>query len=173
MGYSKRLSHDFSSSLPSRLGTEVSVQGAHRRCAPAGARDHPAGLRRNGRDDHQRRAVARSRPYVRRNTAARLGQRLRPPRQGALVTQDPAGVRAHPQALLGPTLLGQRGYFSTTSGNITEDIIMRLSRPAYRQGKASAPPHDPTGVSRSVIQTLISRPSSSRSNAKESGRRPQ
>jgi len=44
-GVSVRLSHNIPSSLPSRLGTEVSVQGADRRRAAQGPRDHPAGLR--------------------------------------------------------------------------------------------------------------------------------
>ena len=45
-----------------------------------------------------------------------------------------------------------RGYFSTTSGNITNDIICVIwtDIPARM---ASAPPHDPTGLGRSVIQT--------------------
>src|SRR3546814_5083054 len=48
-------------------------------------------------------AVARPRPYVRRNPTARLGPRLRSPGRGPVVAQDPA----HPQTLLGPALLGQ------------------------------------------------------------------
>ena len=40
-----------------------------------------------------------------------------------------------------------RGYFSTTAGNITEDVVMAyLDR--HIQKEASAPPHDPTGISR-------------------------
>jgi len=46
-----------------------------------------------------------------------------------------------------------RGYFSTTSGNITDDVIMNyLDRHTKR--KASATPPDPTGVSRLVIQAV-------------------
>src|SRR3546814_12478713 len=48
-------------------------------------------------------AVARPRPYVRRNPTARLGPRLRSPGRGPVVAQDPA----HPQTLLGPALLWQ------------------------------------------------------------------
>ena len=40
-----------------------------------------------------------------------------------------------------------RGYFSTTAGNITEDVVMAyLDRHIAKE--ASAPPHDPTGISR-------------------------
>jgi len=73
-GLQQRLSHDISSSLPSGLGTEISVQGTPWRGASTRARDHPTGLRRNGGDDRSWRALARSYPYVRRDTAPRLGQ---------------------------------------------------------------------------------------------------
>ena len=71
-GLQQRLSHNISSSLPSGLGTEISVQGTPWRGALAG--DHPAGLRQNGRDYRPRRTLARPRSYVRRNSTACLGQ---------------------------------------------------------------------------------------------------
>ncbi|WP_231568041.1 IS200/IS605 family transposase [Sphingobium herbicidovorans] len=45
----------------------------------------------------------------------------------------------------------QRGCFSTTSGNITDDTILRILTDMATK-MASAPRHDPPGVSRSVIQ---------------------
>lgn len=133
-GVSQRLSHDIPPSLPSRLGAEVPVQGADRRCAAQGPRDHAAGLRRNGRDHRQRRAVTRSRAHVRRDTAARLGQRLRPPREGALVPQDQQEFE-HIRRRYWGQRFWQRGYFSTTSGNIIDDIIMRyLNRHTHKDG---------------------------------------
>ncbi|MFT4027887.1 MAG: IS200/IS605 family transposase [Novosphingobium sp.] len=50
--------------------------------------------------------------------------------KGAFVTQNPAGVRAHPQTLLGPALLATRD-FSTTSGNI---IMRYLDRHTHKDG---------------------------------------
>src|SRR3546814_20154625 len=47
------LSHDFSPSLPYRLGAEISVQSAAWRGAIEGTRDHQAGLRRVGGDQRQ------------------------------------------------------------------------------------------------------------------------
>lgn len=42
-----------------------------------------------------------------------------------------------------------RGYFCTTSGNITDDVIMRyLAHHAKPSEMASASPHEPTGASR-------------------------
>jgi len=43
-------------------------------------------------------------------------------RQGAFFLQNPDGVSGNPQALLGPEILG---YFCTTSGNVTDDIILQ------------------------------------------------
>ena len=46
-----------------------------------------------------------------------------------------------------------RGFFSTTSGNITDDVIMSyLDKHTKPFEKGSAHPIDPTAVSRSVIQ---------------------
>src|SRR3546814_10497863 len=101
LGLQKGLADYVSPSLSNRLGTEISVQGAAWRGAAQGARDHQAGLRRVGGDDRQWRAVARPRPYVRRNPAAHLRQRLRQTGKGPVLAQDPAGVRAYPQTLLG------------------------------------------------------------------------
>jgi len=68
-----------------------------------------------------------------------LGQRLRPPGEGSLVAQNPAGVRAHPQRNWGQRFW-PHGYFSTTSGNITDDIIMRyLDRHTHKDGFSPAP----------------------------------
>lgn len=48
-----------------------------------------------------------------------------------------------------------RGFFSTTSGNITDDVIINyLDKHTKPIEKASANPNDPTGVSRSVVQLL-------------------
>ena len=51
--------------------------------------------------------VERSRPPVRVDPAEHLGEPVHAAREGTLVAQDPAGVPRHPQALLGPPLLGQ------------------------------------------------------------------
>ena len=45
-------------------------------------------------------------------------------RQGAFVAQNPAGFE-HIRKRYWGQRFWQRGYFSTTSGNITDDIIMR------------------------------------------------
>src|SRR3546814_3067121 len=52
-GLQQGLSHDFSPSLPYRLGAEISVQSAAWRGAIPGTRDHQAGLRRVGGDQRQ------------------------------------------------------------------------------------------------------------------------
>lgn len=88
----ERLSHDIPSSLSSRLGAQVSLQGAPWRRAPAGPGNYQAGLRRDGRDDHQWSAVKGPRAHVRRNPAACLRQRLRAQSQGAFVTENSTGV---------------------------------------------------------------------------------
>ena len=107
-GLSDRLSHDISPSLPSRLDAQVSVQVLHGEvrlrvreiirqvCAEMGVTIINGALSR----DHVHLFVEIPPPG--------LGQRLRPPGKGPLVTQNPAGVRAHSQALLGSTLLATR-----------------------------------------------------------------
>src|SRR3984893_6332282 len=132
----KRESHDFSPSVSHRLDHEVSLQGAGRRVAGADTNDYPAGLQRTGRPDRLRRFVARTCPYVRGNPGAYCGQRLRAARQGTLIASGADGVPGLAQALLGAAFLGS-GYFSTTSGNITDDVILQ-----YLQK------HEPTGASR-------------------------
>src|SRR3546814_18669104 len=70
-GPQQGLSHDFSPSLPYRLGAAISVQGAAWRGPLAGARAHQAGLRRVGGDHRQWFAAARPRPLVRRNSGSK------------------------------------------------------------------------------------------------------
>jgi len=65
---------------------------------------------------------------------------FRAPRKGPVIAQDPAGVRAYPQALLGPALLAKR-------------ILLNHLGQTHPLRKASATPNDPTGVSRSVVQS--------------------
>src|SRR4029077_1731206 len=84
-------------------------------------KDYPAGLQRTRRPDRLRRFVARTCPYVRGNPAAYCGQRLRAARQGTLIASGADGVPGLAQALLGERHFWARGYFSTTSGNITDD----------------------------------------------------
>lgn len=46
-----------------------------------------------------------------------------------------------------------RGYFSTTSGHITDDVIINYLNKYTPPSKSGfSPHHEPTGVSRSVIQ---------------------
>ena len=74
-------------------------------------------------------------------------------RRGTLVPQNPARVRAHPQALSGARFWG-RVYFSTTAGNITDDIIMcYLDQHIRKDGLSSS---TSTGVSPTVVQLLAS-----------------
>src|ERR1700737_3917943 len=132
----KRESHGFSPSVSHRLDHEVSLQGAGRRVAGADTNDYPAGLQRTGRPDRLRRFVARTCPYVRGNPGAYCGQRLR-----ARVK----GRSSHQVQMEFPDLRKRywgrhfwaRGYFSTTTGNITDDAILQ-----YLQK------HEPTGASR-------------------------
>jgi putative transposase len=98
--------------------------------------DYPAGLQRTRRPDRLRRFVARTCPYVRGKPAAYCGQRLRSARQGTVIASGVDGVPGLAQALLGRHFWA-RGYFSTTSGNITDDVILQ-----YHQE------HEPSGVSR-------------------------
>jgi cyd operon protein YbgT len=58
-------------------------------------------------------------PYVPGNPAAYCGQRLR-----TLIASGADGVPGLAQALLGAHFWA-RGYFSTTSGNITDDVILQ------------------------------------------------
>src|ERR1700694_5859766 len=117
----KRESHGFSPSVSHRLDHEVSLQGAGRR----------AGVQRTGRPDRIRRFVARTCPYVRGNPAA--------------YCRCVKGRSSHRVQMEFPDLRKRywgrhfwaRGYFSTTSGNITDDVILQ-----YLQE------HEPTGVSR-------------------------
>src|ERR1700737_4520568 len=128
----KRESHGFSPSVSHRLDHEVSLQGAGRRVAGADTNDYPAGLQRTGRPDRLRRFVARTCPYVRGNPGAYCGQRLRAARQGTLIR-----CRWSSRTCASATGGWARGYFSTTSGNITDDVILQ-----YLQK------HEPTGASR-------------------------
>src|SRR3546814_1182455 len=105
LGLQKGLADYVSPSLSNRLSTEISFQGAAWRGAAQGARDHQAGLRRVGGDDRQWRAVAQPRPYVRRNPAAHRRERVRQTGKGTDRAQDPAGVGAEQQTLMGSELL--------------------------------------------------------------------
>ena len=50
----------------------------------------------------------------------------------------------------------QRGYFSTTSGNITDDVIFNCLDKHTRPSKTgSAPSHKPTGISRLTVQLSL------------------
>ena len=131
-----------------RLGTEIPLQGTDRRGSPAGEGYHPPGLRREGGDHRQRGLVARSRASVCRDPAAHLGQPIRAAGQRAFVAADTAGNQAHPKTLLGQRFWA-RGYFSTTSGNITDDVITAyLERHTAPHSMASAYRPDPTGFGR-------------------------
>src|SRR6202165_5480946 len=132
----KRDSHGVSPSVSHRLDHQVSLQGAGRRVAGADTNDYPAGVQRTGRPDRIRRFVARTCPYVRGNPTAYCGQRLRAARQGTVVASGADGVPGLAQALLGRHFWA-RGYFSTTSSNITDAVILQ-----YLQE------YEPTGVSR-------------------------
>ena len=78
------------------------------------------------------------------------------------IVLDPAGGAGVPglaQALLGAAFLGSRGYFSTTSGNITDDVILQ-----YLQE------HEPTSLSRSC-SVPTDRPSRRRTSCQHSKRK--
>jgi hypothetical protein len=123
-GIKQRLSHNISSSLSSRLGTQISFQGAAWRGTSAGSRDHPTGMRRDGRDDRPWRAFARSRPHVRRDTlhvcVSDFVRRAKG-RSSRKIQQEFEHIRKR----YWDQRFWQRGYFSTTSGNITDDTILR------------------------------------------------
>ena len=93
------------------------------RCATnVRSRNLLAGLRRAGVDHGHWRAVARSRPPPRRKPADPCGERLHAPGKRAAVAQiEQAFERIRIR------FWGQRfqasGYSSTTSGNITHDVI--------------------------------------------------
>jgi len=108
-GLQQRLSHNISSSLPSGLGTEISVQGTpgevrlreiiRQVCAKMGVTIVHGVLSR----DHVHMFVEIP-PHV-------LVSDFVPPCQGPVIAQNPAGVRTYPQALPGPTLLATRILF--------------------------------------------------------------
>src|SRR5450631_10025 len=120
----KRELHGFPSSLSHRLDHKVSLQGAGRRVAGADTYDYTAGVQKIGCPDRIRGFVTRTCPYVRGNPAAYCRQRLRAARQGALIPSGPNGDPGLARALLGRHFWA-RGYFSTTSGNITDDVILQ------------------------------------------------
>jgi Transposase IS200 like len=120
----KRESHGFSPSVSHRLDHEVSLQGAGRRVAGADTNDYPAAVQRTWRPDRLRRFVARTCPYVRGNPAAYCRQRLRAARQGTLMHQVQMEFPDLRKRYWGRHFWA-RGYFSTTSGNITDDVILQ------------------------------------------------
>jgi hypothetical protein len=65
--------------LPYRVDNEVLLQGSGRSLAGADSDDHQASMRGIGRADRIRGSVVRAYPHVRRDTAARCGQRFRAP----------------------------------------------------------------------------------------------
>ena len=132
----KRESHGFSPSVSHRLDHEVSLQGAGRRVAGADTTIIRQLCKELG---VQIVSGVLSREHVHMfvgNPAAYCGQRLRAARQGTLIASGADGVPGLAQALLGRHFWA-RGYFSTTSGNITDDVILQ-----YLQK------HEPTGASR-------------------------
>jgi hypothetical protein len=108
--------------------------------AAAGRRDWPEYclfiLPWFGRPDRLRRFVARTCPYVSGNPAASSLQRLRAARQGTLITSAAEGVQDVRKRTWGRHFWA-RGSFSTTCGNITDDVILQYLRE-----------HEPPGVSR-------------------------
>ena len=138
MSYTSGSLHGCSPSVSHRLDHEVSLQGAGRRVAGADTNDYPAGVQRTGRKDRIRRVVARTCPYVRGNPAAYCRQRLRA--CGASRDGHRIGCRWSSRTCASATgggISGLGATFSTTSGNITDDVILQ-----YLQE------HEPTGVSR-------------------------
>src|SRR5450631_203478 len=132
----KRESHRFSPPVPHRLDHEVSLQGVGRRVAGADTNDYPAGVQGTGSPDRIRRFVARTCPYVRGNPAADAVSDF---------VRRVKGRSSHRVQMEFPDLRKRywgrhfwaRGYFSITSGKITDDVILQ-----YLQE------HEPTGVSR-------------------------
>ena len=121
--------------------------------AVAGARDHPAGLRRNGRDDHQR--PCRATTYICslrycRHVSVSDFVRWTKGRSSHKIQQEFEHIRKRYWG----QRFWQRGYFSTTAGNITDDLILRCLDP-HTHKHGFSPPHDPTGVSLVVVQGQI------------------
>ena len=132
----KRESHGFSPSVSHRLDHEVSLQGAGRRVAGADTNDYPAGVQRTGRPVV---SGVLSREHV------HMFVEIPPHIAVSDFVRRVKGRSSHWVQMEFPDLRKRywgrhfwaRGYFSTTSGNITDDVILQ-----YLQE------HEPTGVSR-------------------------
>src|ERR1700730_7479210 len=120
----KRGSHDFSPSVSHRLDHEVSLQGAGRRVAGADTNDYPAGLQRLG---VQIVSGVLSREHV------HMFVEIPPHIAVSDFVRRVKGHSSHQVQMEFPDLRKRywgrhfwaRGYFSTTSGNITDDVIFR------------------------------------------------
>jgi len=141
-------SRSVSSSLSYRLGAKIPVQGAAWGCAHTGPRYYPAvcsemnvtiikGLLSR---DHVH-MFALIPPHV---AVSAFVQKAKG-RSSRRIQQEFEHIRKR--------YWGQRfwarGYFCTTSGNITDEVIMRyLENHAHHTDRASAPNPKPTGASR-------------------------
>src|SRR5437016_5337767 len=129
----KRESHGFSPSVSHRLDHEVSLQGAGRRVAGAGTNDYPAAV------GVQIVSGVLSREHV------HMFVEIPPHIAVSDFVRRVKGRSSHQVQMEFPDLRKRcwgrhfwaRGYFSTTSGNITDDVILQ-----YLQK------HEPTGASR-------------------------
>ena len=137
--------HGFSSSLSYCPDSKIPLQGAAWGGPPAGAGDHPAGLQRTGREDHPWRSVTRSCAYdhvhmfveIPPHIAVSDFVRRAKGRSSRKIQQEFEHIRKRYWG----QRFWQRGYFSTTSGNITDDVILNYLDKHTNPNKAGFSPN--------------------------------
>jgi len=122
--FSYRRSYQILPRISRCLGNQVSVQGAAWRDACSVAWDHPSDVRGIGRSDRQRCALNGPRAYVRLDPSE-FGAFDRDGRvKGSSSRRIPIEYPELRKWYRGRRFWA-RGYFSTTSGNVTDDVIVQ------------------------------------------------
>jgi len=119
--------------VPCRVSDEISLQGSARPDARAYARNHPADMRWNGRPYCKGCVGAWPCPHVPVDPAETVAVGRHAAHQGAVFTTYPEMEFPELRKRYWDQRFWARGYFSTTSGNVTDDIIMQYPGITFRQ----------------------------------------